>query len=131
VRHQHQLDQKDDPDQRADRQILQKALAQLGEIHIEHHDDEQEQHHDRADIDDDQDHREKFGAEQQKQARRVHEGEDQVQHRVHRIPRRDHHEGGRARHDREEIEEERGDVHARVAPLPRLRKSEAPAFCAN
>ena len=69
----------------ADRQILQEALLQLGEIDVEHHDDEQEQHRDRADIDDDQDHRQELGAHQQEQARRVDEGEDQEQHRMHGI----------------------------------------------
>ncbi len=59
---QHELDQEDHPDQRADRQVLQEALAQLGEVDVEHHDDEEEQHRDRADIDDDQDHRQELGA---------------------------------------------------------------------
>ena len=75
------------PDQRADRQVLQEALAQLGEIDVEHHHDEQEQHRDRADIDDDQDHRQELGAEQQEQPGRVEEGEDQEQHRMHRVAR--------------------------------------------
>src|SRR5690606_39162740 len=51
-----ELDQHDQPDQRTDRQILQEAFAQLGEIAVEHHDDEEEQARDRADIDNDQDH---------------------------------------------------------------------------
>ena len=61
-----------------------KSLAQLREIDVEHHDDEQEQHRDRADINDDQDHREKFGAHQHEQPGGVDEGEDQEQHRMHR-----------------------------------------------
>ena len=36
---------------------------QFGEIDVEHHHDEQEQHGDRADIDHDQDHGEEFGAQ--------------------------------------------------------------------
>jgi hypothetical protein len=32
----------------------------LGEVHVEHHDDEQEQHRHRADIDHHQDHRQEF-----------------------------------------------------------------------
>ena len=72
-------------DQRARRrQIVENALAQFGEVDVEHHDDEQEQHRDRADIDDDQDHRQELGAEQDEQAGGVDEGEDQEQHRVHR-----------------------------------------------
>jgi hypothetical protein len=40
---------------------------QLGEVDVEHHDDEQEQHRHRADIDDEQDHRQELGAGQQEQ----------------------------------------------------------------
>jgi hypothetical protein len=58
--------------------------AQLGEIDVEHHHDEQEQHRDRADIDDDQDHRQELGAQQHEQAGGVEEGQDQEQHRMHR-----------------------------------------------
>src|SRR5690606_38143300 len=72
----HQLDQDDDADQRADRQILQEALAQFGEIDVEHHDDEEEQNRDRADIDDDEDHREEFSTHQQEEARGVEERQD-------------------------------------------------------
>ena len=54
----------------ADRQVVEEALAQLGEVDVEHHDHEQEQHGDRADIDDDQDHRQEFGAHQHEQAGR-------------------------------------------------------------
>ena len=86
--HEQQLDQQHDADQRADRQVIEEALAQLGEIDVEHHHDEQEQHRDRADIDDDQDHRQELGAEQHEQPRRVDEGEDQEQHRMHGVLRR-------------------------------------------
>ena len=71
--HQQQLDKQHDADQRADRQIVEEALAQLGEIDVEHHHHEQEQHGDGADIDDDQDHGEKLGAEQHEQPGRVDE----------------------------------------------------------
>ena len=56
-----------------DRRILDEASAQLGEIHVEHHDDEQEQHRHRADVDDDQQHRQELGAEQNEQPGRVEE----------------------------------------------------------
>jgi hypothetical protein len=71
----------------ADRQILDEALAQLGEVDVEHHDHEQEQHRHRADIDHDQDHRQELGAQQHEQPGRVDEGEDQEQHGMHRIAR--------------------------------------------
>ena len=83
---------------------LQEALPQLGEVDVEHHHDEQEQHRDRADIDDDQDHREELGAEQHEQARRVDEGEDEEQHRMHGIPRGDDHEGRRHANPGKEVE---------------------------
>ena len=110
--HQQQLREKHDADQRADRQILQEALAQLGEIDVEHHHHEQEQHRDRADIDHHQDHGEEFGAQQHEQPGRVDEGEDQEQHRMHGILRRDHHQRGRDADAGEEIEEEGVDDHA-------------------
>src|SRR6201999_491114 len=47
-------------DDEADRQILAEALAQFDEINVEHHDHEQEQHRDRADVNDHQDHRQEF-----------------------------------------------------------------------
>ncbi len=58
---QQQLEQQDDADHHADRRVLQHALAQRGEIDVEHHGDEEEQHRDGADIDDDQDQREELG----------------------------------------------------------------------
>ena len=85
--HQGQLDQQDQADGAADRQIVQHALAQFGEIDVEHHDDEQEQHRDRADIDDDQDHRQELGAEQDEEAGGIEEGEDEEQHGMDRIAR--------------------------------------------
>jgi hypothetical protein len=50
--HQSARHQDHDADQRADRQILQEAARSRGEINVEHHDDEQEEHRHRADIDD-------------------------------------------------------------------------------
>ena len=67
--HQQQFGEKNPADQHADRQILQHALLELGKIDVEHHDDEQEQHRDRADIDHDQDHGEEFGAHHHEQTR--------------------------------------------------------------
>ena len=86
-----QLGDEDDRDQRAERQIAHETGAQLGEIDVEHHHDEQEQHRDRADIDDDEQHRDELGPDQHHQPRRVEEGEDQPQHDVHRVARENHH----------------------------------------
>ena len=80
-------------DQHSDRQILQYALLELGEIDVEHHHHEQEKHRNRADVHDDQDHREKFGTHHHEQACRVHEGQDEIEHGVHGIAGGNHHEG--------------------------------------
>ena len=70
--------------------FLREARPQLGEVDVEHHDDEQEQHRDRADVDDDQQHRDELGADDQHQPGRVEEGQDQPEHAVHRVAREDH-----------------------------------------
>jgi hypothetical protein len=62
-KHDDQLGRQDDADQRADGRIFERTGLHLGEVDVEHHDDEQEQHRHRADIDDQQDHRQEFGAE--------------------------------------------------------------------
>ena len=73
-------------------QILQKALAQADEVDVEHHHHEQEQHRHRADVDHDQDHRQELGADQHEQPGAVEERENQEQHRVHGVARRDDHD---------------------------------------
>ena len=85
--HQQQFDQQDHADGAADRQITQHAAAQFGEIDIEHHHHEEEQHRDGADIDDDQDQRQEFGAHEDEEARRIEEGQDQEQDRMNGIAR--------------------------------------------
>ena len=87
----------------AERRVLDKAAAQLGEVHVEHHDDEQEQHRHRADVDDDQDHRQELGAEQHEQPRRVEEREDEEQHRRAQGSRPTIDHAGRERHGRHGI----------------------------
>ena len=77
---QEEFRQEEHTDQRAHREILQKSLPQLGEIDVQHHHHEQEQHCHRADVDDDQNHRQKFGAEEHEQPCRVDESENEVQH---------------------------------------------------
>ena len=123
--HQQELSEEYAADQHADRQILQRALLELGEIDVEHHHHEQEQHGDRADVDHDQDHGEEFGAQQHEQPRRVDEGEDEIEHGMHRVPRRDHHEGARHADAGKEIEEQRGDDHISPANLHRYGASSA------
>ena len=61
---------------------MHEALLQFGEVDVEQHHDEQEQHRDRADIDDNQHEAEELGAHQQEEGRRVDEGEDEEQHGV-------------------------------------------------
>jgi len=69
---------------------LKETFAQLGQVDVEHHHDEQEQHGHRTDIDDDQDHGDELGADQQEQRRGVEERQDQEQHRIDGIAR--HHD---------------------------------------
>ena len=109
--HQQQLGEENAADQHADRQILQRALLELGEIDVEHHHHEQEQHGDGADIDHDQDHGQEFGAQHHEQPGRVDEGEDEIEHGMHRVLRGDHHEGARHANAGKEIEEQRSDDH--------------------
>ncbi len=118
ARHHHQLDEQDEPDQRAQRRVPDEAGPQLGEVHVEHHHDEQEQHGDGADVDHDQDHRQELGAEQHEQPRRVEEREDQEEHRVHGVPGQDHHQAGGDRDRREQVEEQRATVMAYPVAMP-------------
>ena len=70
-----QLGEQDRADQKPKRQITGASLAQLGEVDVEHHHDEQEEHGDRADIDDDQDHGQELSAQQHEKAGGVEEGQ--------------------------------------------------------
>ena len=72
--------------------VVEEAFLQLHHVDVEHHDDEQEEHGHGADIDDDQDHRDEFRADQHEQRGRVEEGQDQEQHRIDRVAR-DHDHG--------------------------------------
>src|SRR5262249_53292853 len=110
-----QLGEENPADQHADRKILQRALLEFGEIDVKHHDDEQEKYRDRADIDDDQDHREEFGAHHHKQAGRIDERQNEKKNRMYRVSRSDHHHGAGHADAGKEIEEQRGDDHAQVS----------------
>ena len=112
-----ELGQQDQPDQRADRQISHEAAAQLQKVDVEHHHDEEKQDRDRADIDDDQDHRQELGADQHEQAGGVEEGEDQKQHGVHRVARRNDQHPGRDGYRGEDVEQDRLDDHRGARPL--------------
>ena len=111
--HHDQFGKQDDPDQRPDRCVFEHAGAQFGEVDVEHHHHEQEEHRHGADIDDEQDHRQEFRTGQQEQPRCVEEGEDEEQHRVHRVARRDHHEGGCHGDKGEDIEKQSLETHER------------------
>ena len=89
----HEFDEDDAADQRADGCVLDEARLQFGEIDVKHHDDEEEQHCDRADVDDDEEERQKLGAQKNEQAGGVEEGQDQEQDRMDRVAGRDHHHG--------------------------------------
>jgi hypothetical protein len=94
-------------DDRADRRIAQRAAPERREVDVEHHHDEEEEHGHGADIDDQQDHRQELGAGEQEQSRRVDEGEDQIEHRMHGVAGRNDHEGRRHRYQGEQMEEDR------------------------
>ena len=98
--------------QRADRKVLQEPLLQFGEINIKHHDDEQEQHRNGADIDDDQDHCQEFRAEQNEKAGRIDECQNKEQHRMHGVLGGDHHERRTDACRGEHIKEYGGDNHS-------------------
>src|SRR5207249_11887521 len=117
ARDQQQFSEEDAADHQTDRQIFQKTLAQLGEVDVEHHDHEQEQDCDRADIDHDQHHAEEFGTHQHEQAGGVDEGQDQIQHGVHGIARDNHHHRRGHADAGEQIEEQRGKDHALTSPV--------------
>ena len=108
---QDQLGQHDAADDQADGRILDEAGAQLGEVDVEHHDDEQEQHGDGADVDDDEDHRQELGAEQDEQPGGVEEGEDEEEHGVHGVLGHDDHHRRGDRKRRKQIEEARRQSH--------------------
>ena len=111
---------------------MQEALAERREVHVEHHDDEKEEHRDRAHIDDHQDHRQELGPHQQEQARRIDEGQDEEEHRLHGIAGGNHHEAGGDRDGREQVEEGGGNRHVQLKPpeaAPSDMAPDNPAAC--
>ena len=109
AQHRRQFQEQHDADGRADRQVALEAAAQLREIHVEHHHDEQEQHGDRADVDDDQNHGQELGPGDQEQGGSVEERQDQEQHRMDRVAGADNHRGRDQEDGGEQVEKKRGD----------------------
>ena len=118
--HDHHLDRKQPGDHRTDRQVAGEPLTQRGEVHVEHHHDEQEQHGDGADVDDHQQHGEELGPEQHEQSGGREEGEDQEQHRVHGIPRGNHRQTRTERGRSEQVEGDGLQHHGLVVRSPRV-----------
>ena len=61
--------------QSADRQVIPEARTQSSEVDVEHHDDEQKQHHDGADVNEHERDREELGFNEQPQECALHERE--------------------------------------------------------
>src|SRR5215831_7901601 len=120
--HQHQLDEKNAAEKGADRQVLHEPLSQLGEIDVEHHHHEQEQHQYLADIDFYEYHRQFLRAQENEHGRRVDEGVNEEQHRMHGIPRRNDHDGGGDAHAGKQVEKQRGEDHSTASPVRRIER---------
>ena len=84
---------------------------------IKHHDNEQKQHGDRADVDHDQNHREELGAHHHEQAGRVHECKNEIKNGMHGIARRNHHDRAGHANTGEKIKEQRGHDHAPISAI--------------
>ena len=70
--------------------VAREAAPQFLDPDVEHHDHEQEQHHDRADVDQHQCDGQELGFDQQPQHRAGEEAQHQAERRVHGVARRDH-----------------------------------------
>src|SRR5271156_893749 len=75
-----------------------QLLAELLGVDVEHHDHEQEEHHDRADVDEHEHDAQKLGVEQQPDDRAVEEAQHQEQRTMHGIAREYHAERGTYQH---------------------------------
>ncbi len=106
-----QFDEEDKPYQRADRQILEKALLNFRKADVEHHDDEEEKDRHCPHVDHDQDHGQELRPHQQEQPSGIEKGQDQEKNRVNRIARRNNHHGRRHDDCSEEIEDEAVNDH--------------------
>src|SRR5262249_59066146 len=88
----------------------------------EHQNKEQEKHKNRAEIDEDEDHRQDLRAQENEQGRRVDEGENEEQHRMYGIPRRNDHDGGGDAHAGKQVEKQRGEDHSTASPVRRIER---------
>ena len=84
--------------------IAGNPAAKLLDVDVEHHDDEQEQHHDGADVDEHEHDTEELRIEQQPDQRAVEEAQDQQQRRIDGIAREDHPERRQDQHRRKDKE---------------------------
>ena len=91
--------------------MLPEPLAHGVDADVQHHHHEQEQHHHGAQVDQHQGHAQELGLEQKPDAGSLREGQDQVEHGMHGVARRDDPEGCKQQHDREQIEETSFGVH--------------------
>jgi hypothetical protein len=84
--------------QQTERRITSEALAHLRQVHVQHHHNEQEQHHDRADIDQHQHDGEKLRFQQQPQYGAIEESKYQKQCGVYRVAGRNDADRGHHQH---------------------------------
>ena len=86
------------------------------DLDVEHHDDEQEQHHDGADVDEHEHDRQELSLEEQPDGGTCDEAQHQEKHRVHRVLGDDHRERGSDQHRCKNIKED-FDQHAPPFPI--------------
>ena len=83
------------------------VVRALALIHVEQHDDEQEQHHHRASVDQDLQNRQEVGLQQHEQRGRTDKGYNHTQRAVDRIRTHNHEQGGdqrdRCKHVKENV----------------------------
>ncbi len=109
---QEDLDQHDDGDQEPEGQIADELGAHHRYVDVQHHDHEQEQDHHGADIDQHQGDGEKFRLQEHPEPGARHEGQHQVEHRMHGIAAGDHHAGRDHRDASEDVEENFFKTHS-------------------
>src|SRR5258706_8236023 len=126
-----ELGQQDAADQGPQGSVLDEACLEGGKVDVQHHDDEQEQHGHRTDVDDDEQHGEEFSAEQQEQTGGVEIGEDQKQHGMNRVPGQDHHRRRENGERCKQVEEERGKGHCSRPDPPSATATRAPLLLLN
>ena len=99
------FDKHDDTDQQTDREVFNETFAKRCGVDIQHHDHEQEQHHNRADIHEYQCDGEKFSFQQQPDAGTGEKGQYQKHRRMHGVGRRDNAHCREHHDDRKQIKD--------------------------